>query len=69
MKATLLIHSKEHPRYAVQRPSFGHHHVGHVAGHPSVGQAPAGNAVGRAALVLVQDALRNFGQTPPSAGS
>merc|ERR550534_3419812 len=47
-KATLLMPSKEHPRYAVQHPSFGHHHVGHVAGHPSVGQAPADNAVGRA---------------------
>ena len=68
MKATLLMHSKEHPRDAVRRPSFGHHHVGHVAGHPSLGQAPAGNAVGRAALVLVQDAVRNFGQPPPSSG-
>ena len=68
MKATLLMHSKEHPRDAVGRPSFGHHHVGHVAGHPSLGQAPAGNAVGRAALVLVQDAVRNFGQPPPSSG-
>ena len=68
MKATLLMHSKEHPRDAVRQPSFGHHHVGHVAGHPSLGQAPAGNAVGRAALVLVQDAVRNFGQPPPSSG-
>ena len=68
MKATLLMHSKEHPRDAVRQPSLGHLHVGHVAGHPSVGQAPAGNAVGRAALVLVQDSERNFGQTPPSSG-